>query len=322
MREQLVSRLLEAEEFVSGARLCLDLGVSRSAVWKHVEALRREGFSIKASPRKGYRLVSIPDLLHPGIVLPLLEGVFGRPYHYYRTLRSTNDTAKELAHSGSPEGTVVVAEEQTAGRGRRGRSWYSPPGGLWFSLVLRPPVPPAEVNSLPLLLSLAVARGIEASIKILPGLKWPNDLLLEGRKIGGILTETSAEAEQVHYAVAGIGLNVNIASFAPDIEKTATSLKTYTGSEICRARLLSKILIAIENLYRRWCREGFEPFRAMYKDRLYGLGKQVAAISSGQILSGVASDVDADGRLLLTLPGGSQVRLSVGEITLREESQT
>jgi BirA family biotin operon repressor/biotin-[acetyl-CoA-carboxylase] ligase len=319
MRERLMMKLMEAQGFVSGARMSLDLGISRGAVWKHIQVLRQEGFAIAASPRKGYRLLDVPDVLYAAVVNPLLTGGFGKPYHYRHSLTSTNDTAKALAHSGAPEGTVVVAEEQTGGRGRRGRFWHSPPGGLWFSLILRPKTPPAEINSLSLVLSLAAAEGLEQLPGISPSLKWPNDLLLGGRKVGGILTEISAEADQVHYAVAGIGINANFTSFPPEIEQTATSLQAHSGGAVCRPRLLSALLTALEDNYRRWCEKGFPPFRAAYKERFGLLGKTVSAATPTGTLNGLVRDVDGDGNLILTLRNGEEMRLSTGEITVRGE---
>ncbi|MEW6771172.1 MAG: biotin--[acetyl-CoA-carboxylase] ligase [Bacillota bacterium] len=316
-RERLV-QLLKDRGFVSGTEIGLRLGISRGAVWKHVRALREEGFAIFGSPRRGYRLGDVPDTLLPPVVLPFLTGGFGRPYRYHPVTSSTNDRAKELAQSGAPEGTVVVAEQQTGGRGRRGRSWHSPPGGLWFSLLLRPDVPPAETQTLPLLLSVAVVRGIEEHLGLQPGLKWPNDILLGGRKVGGILTEMSAETEQVHHVVAGIGLNVNITSFPPELETTATSLRIQSGGEVSRARLLGVLLAVIEEDYRRWCRAGFAPFHAAYQERCSFLGKEVVVVAAGEVLTGLAAGVDAAGRLLLSVPGGGIKRLSGGEVTVRE----
>ncbi|MEW6172394.1 MAG: biotin--[acetyl-CoA-carboxylase] ligase [Bacillota bacterium] len=388
LRERLMTRLLTAKGYLSGTEVSQDLGVSREAVWKHIRALRREGFVISASPRKGYLLLDVPDVLHPGVVLPSLTGAFGRPYHYHGVLSSTNDRAKELAHAGAVEGTVVAAEEQTGGRGRRGRLWHSPHGGLWFSLILRPTVAlqntltlverqpcdfrqsnsekfpeaaknkhsaeseagrrgaytevrehrtasltklgavlqqpptvsPAEIHTLSLLVSLAVVQGVEELLGIRPDLKWPNDIILDGRKAGGVLVEISAEAEQVHYAVAGVGLNVNITFFPEELEAFATSLKIYTEKETCRARLLGVILKTLENSYFRWCREGFAPFLKDYKERLCCLEKEVVVDDAGRVFGGVVLDVEAGGRLVLGLPDGKTIHLSGGEVTVREGS--
>lgn len=317
MRERLLAWLLTAEGFVSGAEISQKLDISRGAVWKHIQALRREGFVITGSTRRGYRILSVPDILLPGVVFPVLTGKFGRPYYFHQTLSSTSDLVRQLAHAGAPQGTVVAAEEQTSGRGRRGRSWYSPRGGLWFSLLLRPHVSPAQSQTLPLFVSLMVAKGIERLLGITLDLKWPNDILLGGRKTGGVLVELGAEAEQVHYAVAGIGINVNVASFPPELQE-ATSLRIYTGRRVDRARLLAAILHSIETGYPRWCREGFAPFREAYKARLSFLGKHITArTAGGEVFNGIAADVDAGGRLLLSSAGG-QRWLCGGDVKARE----
>lgn len=319
LRERLLAQLLTAEGFVSGAEISQKLDISRGAVWKHIQALRREGFVITGSTRRGYRILSVPDLLLPSVILPVLTSDFGRPYYFYQTVSSTNDVVRELAYAGAPQGAVVAAEEQTGGRGRRGRSWYSPRGGLWFSLLLRPQVSPAQSQTLPLFVSLMVVKGIEKLLGITLDLKWPNDILLGGRKTGGVLVELGAEAEQVHYAVAGIGINVNVTSFPPELEKEATSLGIYAGRRVDRARLLAGILSSIETGYPCWCREGFAPFREAYKGRLSFLGRQITVrTAGGEVLTGIAADVDTDGRLLLSSPAGKQRWLHGGEVKVRE----
>lgn len=319
LREKLLERLLAADGFVSGAEISQQLDISRGAVWKHVQALRREGFAISGSTRLGYRMLGVPDVLLPPVVLPVLTGDFGRPYYFHPTVSSTNDVLRELAHAGAPQGTVVAAEEQTRGRGRRGHSWYSPRGGLWFSLLLRPRVSPAQSQTLPLFISLMVVKGIEKLLGTTPDVKWPNDIFLSGRKTGGVLVEIGAEAEQVHYAVAGIGINVNVTSFPPELETQATSLRRYTGRRVHRAHVLAVILGSIDSDYLRWCREGFAPFREAYKRRLTLLGKQITVNTTNEkVLSGIAADVDDEGRLLLALPAGEQRWLHGGEVKVRE----
>lgn len=319
LREKLLARLLAAADFVSGAELSGALGVSRCAVWKHIEALRDEGYEIAGSPRRGYRLLKVPDALYPPLFSPLVRGKFGRPYHFYPVVSSTNDIAKELARQGAPEGALVVAEEQTGGRGRLGRGWHSPPGGLWFSLVLRPPVSPAATQSLPVLLSLAVTDGVAAFPLPPVEVKWPNDIVCQGKKVGGILVELGAEAEAVHFVVAGIGLNVNITSFPAPLEKTATSLQKIAGEALSRPQLLSAILAAAERYYSRWCREGFAPFREDYERRLCLLGREVEICCGGNIARGAVAGVDAEGRLVLVSPDGTKRRFVGGEVTFKQK---
>ncbi|MGQ9512087.1 biotin--[acetyl-CoA-carboxylase] ligase [Thermodesulfitimonas sp.] len=319
LREKLLSRLLGAAGFISGAELSSALGVSRCAVWKHIKALREDGFEIAGSPRRGYRLLKVPDALYPPLFLPLVQGNFGRPYYFYPVVSSTNDIAKELARQGAPEGTLVVAEEQTGGRGRLGRAWHSPPGGLWFSLILRPPVSPAATQSLPVLLSLAVSDGLAAFPLPPVEVKWPNDIMYQGKKVGGILVELGAEAEAVHFVVAGGGLNVNITSFPAPLQKTATSLQKLAGEALSRPQLLSTILTAAERYYSRWCREGFAPFREDYERRLCLLGREVEICFGGSVTRGTVVGVDPEGHLVLASPDGTKRRFVGGEVTLKQK---
>ena len=317
VREKVLVRLLEATDSVSRTGLSSELGVSRGAIWKHVTALRQEGYQIAAGPGCGYRLAEIPDALHPAVFLPLVKGRFGRSFHFYPVVSSTNDVAKGLARRGAPEGTLVVAEQQTGGRGRRGRAWHSPPGGLWFSLVLYPPVLPAATQSLPLILSLAVQEALTAFPVPPVALKWPNDLVYRGRKIGGILVELGAEAEAVRFVVAGIGLNVNITSFPPEVAETATSLKLLAGKALNRAELLATILVTLEDYYVRWCREGFGPYQKVYEQRLVLRGCSVEIDYAGQRISGTVEGVDVGGHLILLLSDGTRWSFAGGEVSLR-----
>ncbi len=229
-------------QHVSGADLSRVLGVSRSAVWKQVETLRSQGYGIKGGPRIGYLLDELPDLLYPReIQRNLHTRSFGRQVFHLRSAGSTNQVAQDLARSGSPEGTLVVAEEQTAGRGRWQRSWYSPPEqGIWMSLVLRPQLAPYRVPQVTLVAGASCARAIDEHLGLRPGIKWPNDIVCgRGRKLCGILVEMDASVEQVHFLVAGIGLNVNQEqrTFRRSCRQTAASLRMIAGRRIERLPL-------------------------------------------------------------------------------------
>ena len=210
------------------------MGLSRAAVWKRVHRLKAQGYVIEGSPRRGYRLLAVPDKLLPEEVLQGLKTrVFTGPVHHFETLDSTNDLAKELAVQGAPEGTVVVAEAQTGGRGRLGREWDSPPGvGLYVSLVLRPMLPPMELPQITLTTAVAVVRAVRRVAGVAPGIKWPNDLLLNGKKLGGILTEMETESDRIRHVVVGLGLNVNNPGFPPELAATATSLTLTAGRSV------------------------------------------------------------------------------------------
>lgn len=305
---------------VSGEQLSRALGVSRAAVWKQVKALRELGYRIEGSPRTGYRLEGAPDLLYPReIRKELATRAFGREIFHFMRVDSTNRVAFDLARRGYPEGTLVVAEEQTAGRGRWQRSWFSPPQtGIWMSLILRPELPPAGVPQTTLVIGAACARAIHSCLGFKPAIKWPNDLLHYGKKLCGILVEMEATAEQVHFLVAGIGVNVNQeeADFPPELRETAASLRMVTGSRVDRLPLLCRILEALEEDYRDFCSKGFTAVRERWLEYEATLGKTVRVQLGGREVVGTAEDLDEDGSLLLRLADGRLLRVNSGELTL------
>ena len=241
-----------AADAISGEYLAAQLGLSRAAVWKRVHRLKARGYVIEGSPRRGYRLLAVPDKLLPEEVLQGLKTrLFTGPVHHFETLDSTNDLAKELAAQGAPEGTVVVAEAQTGGRGRLGREWNSPPGvGLYVSLVLRPMLPPMELPQITLTTAVAVVRAVRRVAAVAPGIKWPNDLLLNGKKLGGILTEMETESDRIRHVVVGLGLNVNNPGFPPELAATATSLTLTAGGTFSRVNLLPRLAGRIRGVVR------------------------------------------------------------------------
>ncbi|MDN5347926.1 MAG: BirA family transcriptional regulator [Clostridia bacterium] len=307
--------------YVSGEDLSRLLGVSRTAIWKQVRSLRREGYEIDAQPRLGYCLLSVPDAFYPDEVLTGLKTSWlGRSLYYYDEVGSTNQVAKELADAGAGEGTLVIAERQTSGRGRLGRSWVSPPRkGAWFSLVLRPRVLPAFAPQLTLLAAVAVQAAIRDCTGLALGIKWPNDLLARGRKICGILTEMKAEMDAVDYLVLGIGLNINlqVEDFPPELRDTASSLLLETGRQFVRVPLLQAILAKLEDAYTLWQEEGFAPIRRAWKEANVVLGQKVRLNSWGEIFEGEAVDIDETGALLIKEAGGRVLRFASGEVSLR-----
>jgi len=240
---------------ISGTKLSEEIGATRSEVWRLVQQLRTLGVAIAGHPASGYQLTAVPDLLLPELLEPLVRGtIFGDEHihHYYRT-GSTNTRALDAAAAGAPEGSVFIAEQQTAGRGRGSNQWHSPKSkGIYGSVVLRPPLPPADVLILTLATGLAVQSAIqEIDSRVVPDLKWPNDLLIGGKKVCGILTEMSSEATSVRYIVAGIGLNVNHTEFPPDLERIATSLCIVTGREWSRIEICAAMLKSLEREYKK-----------------------------------------------------------------------
>ena len=308
-------------EFVSGELICKNFGVSRTAVWKHVQTLRTEGYEIMSRPRAGYRLASVPDRLYPQEILSGLKTEFmGRRIYYFAQVPSTNAVARELVPAGAPDGALAVAEEQTGGRGRLGRGWFSPPGkGVWCSLILYPPVNPAAAPPLTMLTAVAVARAVRRVAGLTPGIKWPNDLLLGGKKFCGILTEMSAEMERINYIIIGAGINVNLnqEDFPGEIANVATSLKAYAGRTVSRVELLQAYLQEMEVLYRIWLKEGFAPVLKLWKELCVTLQRPVRVSGLKESVEGWAEDVDEEGSLILRLADQTIRRLTAGEVSLR-----
>jgi BirA family transcriptional regulator, biotin operon repressor / biotin---[acetyl-CoA-carboxylase] ligase len=306
-----------AADAISGEGLAAHLGLTRAAVWKRVNRLKARGYVIEGSPRRGYRLLAVPDKLLPEEVLEGLKTrTFTGPVHHFETLDSTNDLAKELAVQGAPEGTVVVAEAQTGGRGRLGREWNSPPGvGLYVSLVLRPMLPPMELPQITLTTAVAVVRAVRRVTGVAPGIKWPNDLLVNGKKLGGILTEMETESDRIRHVVVGLGLNVNNPEFPPELAATATSLTLTAGGTFSRVNLLKAWLEEFEELYGRFLNQGFPEILEEWKGYAVTLGRAVTVRQGPREISGQAMDVAPDGALLLRTNTGEMVRVTSGEIT-------
>jgi BirA family biotin operon repressor/biotin-[acetyl-CoA-carboxylase] ligase len=237
---------------ISGTKLAQEIGTNRSEVWRLVQQLRTLGVEIAGHPASGYQLTAVPDLLLPEMVEPLVRGtIFGQHIHHYYRAGSTNTLALEAAANGAPEGSVFLAEQQTAGRGRGDNHWHSAEStGIYCSVILRPALPPSEVLTLSLAAGLAVQAAIqEVDSRVIPDLKWPNDVLIQGKKFCGILTEMSSEATRVRYIVVGIGLNVNQVSFPNELERSATSLRQITGTEWSRVELCAALLKSLDREY-------------------------------------------------------------------------
>lgn len=322
MKSNIVRILKQSGDWISGEYLCRELGVSRTAIWKHIRGLREEGYDIEARANLGYRLRSVPDVPYPGeVAAGLGTEVMGSRIEYYTDVSTTNGEAKKLARAGCPEGTVVVAESQNGGKGRMGRFWFSPRAkGLWFSVVLRPIVDLVETPQATLVAAVAVAQAVREHTGVAAGIKWPNDLLVEGKKLCGILVELNAEMDRVNFMVAGIGLNVNIDSshFSPELAETATSLKIEAGRHIPRVPLLRAVLQSLDIWYRRWLREGFVPVLDKWRELCVTLDCPVTVHTMKGSYVGHALDVDETGALLVQTSDGAVQRLVAGEVSLRK----
>lgn len=316
MKEQIL-HILRLGDRISGKELGRRLGISRSMVWKYIKALRGEGYLIDSYPGSGYLLVRATESLLPEeIRAGLKTSLFGRQIVYCRELSSTQDAAKVLAVQGAAEGTAVIAETQVAGRGRIGRVWASPPGGIYLSLILRPEIKPADALCLLLVAGVAVALAIEQLTGLKPRLKWPNDIIIAGRKAGGILAEMNAEIDRLNYIVIGIGVNVNTESFPDEIKGLATSLRIAGGEEVSRLKLVREILWQLELFYRIFQESGFETIRERWKGLSNTLGSWVSIMSGGQQQEGAALDIDHDGALIIKQADGIFTRVIAGELIL------
>lgn len=313
-RVAVLRALRELPAGVSGELLATDLGVSRVAVRKHVAALRELGYGIEARAGEGYRLLSSPDAPIPLEVRPLLRGGFFVRVEGGHLTGSTNDDARALAVAGAPEGTVVVAAQQHSGRGRLGRQWSSPPGGVYASIVLRPEVETPEAVVLPLVVGLGVAQGLDA-LGVHARLKWPNDLLSEdGRKVAGVLLEGLSEGWRMAWIVAGVGVNVRRSPRRED----AVTLDELVGRRIPLPEAAAAVLKGIADVYLRWKTAGFAPLREEYERRAWLAGRDVTVSdASGRVVAqGLVAGIDAQGRLLVDTATGV-TPVAAGDVTLR-----
>jgi len=303
---------------ISGARIAREIGVSRSTVWRWVERLRELGVRVKGQPRTGYFLEKVPDILTPDMARKRLKGsLFGkRVYHFFKT-DSTNRVAMELGYADEPEGAVVLAEEQTAGRGRAGRSWHSERGaGLYVTLLLRPKLSPVQAPLLTMLAGLSAHTAVLAQTGLSAELKWPNDLLLNGKKLGGILTEMHAEPNAVRFVIVGIGINVSQEKFPGELAATATSLRKETGRLHSRLEILVKLLSQFETDYNRFLREG-----AGYVVQRFELvssfanGKRVKVDTGRETFVGTTEGLSTEGLLMVKKEDGGSVTVIAGDVT-------
>lgn len=314
--------------FLSGEKLSEYLGVSRTAVWKYINNLKKEGYVIEASSKKGYRLLPGQDILNEyEIGLKLETRIMGRKIHCPGSVDSTNNHAKKLAFVGAEEGTLVVADSQTSGKGRLGKSWASADKkGICMSVILRPVIPPEEVQIITLAAAVAVVKALEGSAGISAGIKWPNDIILSNRKVCGILTEMTCEMEAVNYVVLGIGINVNQSyeDFPHEIRNTAGSIKEYLiekgveyTQEFLRCEIIQKILFELEQIYIKISNSDFADIISEWKKYSVTLGKEVRVISKSGTYTGIAEDITTDGRLVVGCTDGVTREVYYGEVSVR-----
>lgn len=317
MKERILQLLKQAPGYLSGQALSAELGISRNAVWKHIRALREQGYVIHSMTNKGYCLDSVPDILSPAEISDGLRSKkIGRHIYYYEETDSTNNRAKQEADN-APDGSVFLAEIQTGGKGRLGRNWSSAPGvGVWNSILLKPGLPPASTVQITLLAGLAVCRTLRALSNVDAQIKWPNDIVADGKKICGILTEMSAEMERVNYVVCGIGINVNTPSFPSELETRAASLYTLTGKTYDRRQVARRLYEEFELLYEQFLHDGAETLLPAYKEYCITLGREVSVLSGHETLSGRACDITPEGCLIVLTEKG-KITVNAGEVSVR-----
>ena len=320
MKGEILKLLKETDGYVSGQELCRRFGVSRTAVWKVINQLKEEGYEIEAVRNRGYALKGAGDVLSEAELLSCLKTEWaGGQTIYFDATDSTNIQARRLAEAHAPHGTLVVSDRQDGGKGRRGRSWASPSGvGIWMSLILRPEIAPSSASMLTLAAALAVREGIQEETGLSPLIKWPNDLVLNGKKICGILTEMSTELMEIQYVVTGIGINVNQREFPPEIRDTATSLSLEAGRCFRRSSLIAAILKAFEKDYAAFLKTGdLSLLLEEYNACLVNRGKEVCILDPSGEYRAVAEGIDESGSLLVTLPDGTRREIISGEVSVR-----
>lgn len=322
-RERVIRLFQERKgEYISGEQLSEQLHVSRTAIWKHVQKLREQGYRFESSPRKGYRLVNEPERLSEAELLRACsDNPLVRRLHVYDSVSTTMEEAHRLVAAGAGHGTLVVAEEQQAGRGRRGRAWHSPAGkGIWMSLVITPPITLQFAAQITLLTAVALCRAVRRTARVDAGIKWPNDLLVSGKKISGILVESSGEDERVRYMVVGIGVNCNATGddYPPELSSVAASLYMLSGTLVNRGELIASIMNELSALYELYIQQGFEPIRTLWDSLSITLGSKVRTADG---VDGVAESINDHGALLIRTADGDVRKLYSGDAEQEQEQE-
>lgn len=320
MKREILKILREQDRYVSGQDLCRQFGVSRTAVWKAVNQLKEEGYEIEAVHNKGYHIVGAPDAVSGEEVGSLLDTKWaGSRICYERSVDSTNNRAKRLAEEGAPHGTLVVADEQTRGKGRRGRSWTTPPGAnVSMTLIIRPDIRPEKASMLTLVMGLAVAAACRELFDLDAKIKWPNDIVVGSKKLCGILTEMSAEMNAIHYLVIGVGINANIEAFPQPLREAATSLRLELGKKVKRAEVICCCLRHFERYYEKFMEKGdLSELRGEYDSRLANYGRQVKVLAPGNEYLGLSRGIDEKGELMVEREDGTIEAVYAGEVSIR-----
>jgi BirA family transcriptional regulator, biotin operon repressor / biotin---[acetyl-CoA-carboxylase] ligase len=305
-------------QFLSGEEISRKLSISRTAVWKQINKLRHLGYDFEAVPRLGYRMMDEPDKLSvEQLTAGMTSQLFGKPLKLLDKTTSTQEDARQLAEEGTAEGTLVISEEQTGGRGRMGRKFHSPRGkGIWMSLVLRPKQPLHLTQQLTLLTGVAVCRAITKCAGVQTDIKWPNDILFQGKKVCGILLESATEDERVRYCIAGIGISANLkeSDFPEELRSVATSIRMAGGATVNRTELIQAIMAEMEVLYELYNEQGFEPIASLWEALSGTVGREVQVQTARERFSGIATGLNRDGALLVRNQDDELIPVYSGDI--------
>ena len=320
MKTEILTLLRETEGYVSGQEVCEKFGVSRTAVWKAINQLKEAGYEIEAVQNKGYRLVSVPDILSESELQSVRKTRWiGEKIAFFDVVDSTNTRAKQLAEEGAPNGTYVIAERQDAGKGRRGRGFDSPAGqGIWMTLVLKPEIDPNHASMITLVTALAVSKAITDMTGRPAGIKWPNDIIMSGKKVCGILTEMGTNGLQINYVLIGVGINVNLKEFPEEMQDKATSLLLEGGHEYDRNQVIALVMKYFEINYEKFVQTcDFAHLLDDYHRILANLNQPVRVIDGDRSFEGICRGIDEKGELLVEKQDKEVVKVSAGEVSVR-----
>lgn len=320
MKKEILKQLRESSAYISGQRLCDTYSVSRTAIWKVIEQLKKEGYEIEAVRNKGYRLIESPDVITEAELESLMETTWaGKQVAYMEETDSTNTQAKALGEKGAVHGTLVVADRQNAGKGRRGRTWTSPQGtSIYMSILLRPEIVPAKAPMLTLVMALSAVEGIAKVLEVEAGIKWPNDVVANGKKICGILTEMSTEIDFINYVVVGIGVNSNEENFPDELKEKATSLRLICGHPVKRSALIAGIMKQFERNYNQFVKDGnLCNMKNAYNRVLVNCKKQVRVLEPGHEYEAFAEGITDTGELIVRKDDGEECNIFAGEVSVR-----
>lgn len=317
---EILKYIKEKKEYISGREIGEFFGISRAAVHKHIDSLKKEGYIIKSVSNKGYKLVEAPDIINPLEIKSGLDTrLIGSEVLCYKTLTSTNDKLKELGEEGHPSGTVVITEEQTRGKGRRGRSWkLSPKDAIAMSVLLRPSFSPEYAANLTLIMGMAVNNTLRKLCNTDTYIKWPNDIVINGKKLCGILLEMVTEEKEVKYIVCGVGINVSNTDFPDEIKNTATSIYLETGKKYSRKDIIRSILSEFDRYYSLYeNKDALPELISEYKKSCINIGREVIAIYDNRQIKGIAADVNLNGELIIKNENNNEIILRSGEVSVR-----